>query len=155
MAEYIAVKKALKICLVSGGESDRTRFEIKTWIENNAMDIVQTDCNVTGLSEGWFIARMAHVRGKYHCPHNWHGGLTTIANAHLVASSPSRHMLELNQTYNPLKEEIFKDPLVVKNGYMDLPNRPGFGVELIAGVEKKFPWAEGSYMRPNPLMEKL
>jgi len=44
---------------------------------------------------------------------------------------------------------------VVKNGYMDLPNRPGFGVELIAGVEKKFPWAEGSYMRPNPLMEKL
>jgi len=153
--EYIAVKKALKICLVSGGESDRTRFEIKTWMENNAMDIVQTDCNVTGLSEGWFIARMAYVRGKYHCPHNWHGGLTTIANAHLVASSPSRHMLELNQTYNPLKEEIFKDPLVVKNGYMDLPNRPGFGVELIAGVEKKFPWAEGSYMRPNPLMEKL
>ena len=40
-------------------------------------------------------------------------------------------------------------------GYMDLPNRPGFGVELIADVEKKFPFAEGSYMRPNPLMEKL
>ena len=153
--EYIAVKKAMQICQVSGGESDRTRFEIKTWIENNAMDIVQNDCNVTGLSENWFIARMAHVRGKLHCPHNWHGGLTTIANAHLVASSPSRHMLELNQTYNPLKEEIFKDPLVVKNGYMDLPDRPGFGVELIDNVEKKFPYAPGSYNRPNPLMENL
>ena len=141
MEEYIAVKKAMKICQVSGGETDRTRFEIKTWIENNAMDIVQTDCNVTGVSESWFICRLAHVRGKLHCPHNWHGGLTTIANAHLVASSPARHMLELNQTYNPLKEEIFKDPLVVKNGYMDLPDRPGYGVELIDNVEKKFPYA--------------
>ena len=154
LEEYIAVRKAMKTCLVSGGESDRNRFEIKAWIEHDAMDIVQTDSNVTGLSENWFIARMAHVRGKYHCPHNWHGGLTTIANAHLVASSPNRHMLELNQTYNPLKEAIFKDPLVVRNGYMDLPNRPGFGVELIPDVEKKFPWTEGSYMRPNPLMEK-
>ncbi len=154
MEEYIAVKQAMQHCLVSGGESDRTRFDIKPWMDSGAIDIVQTDCNVTGLSENWFIARMAHLRGKYHCPHNWHGGLTTIANAHLVASSPSRHMLELNQTYNPLKEEIFKDPLVVKKGYMDLPDRPGYGVELIADVEKKFPWAPGSYMRPNPLMEK-
>jgi galactonate dehydratase len=154
MAEYIAVKKALKVCSVSGGETDRNRFEIKAWIENDALDIVQTDGNITGISEGWFICRLAHVRGKLHCPHNWHGGLTTIANAHLAASSPARHMLELNQTYNPLKEEIFKDPLVVKNGYMDLHDRPGFGVELIDNVEKKFPYAPGTYNRPNPLMEK-
>jgi hypothetical protein len=125
------------------------------WIENNALDIVQTDSTVTGLSENWFISHLAHVRGELHWPHNWHGGLTTIANAHLVASSPSRHMLELNQTYNPLKEEIFKDPLVVKKGYMDLPDRPGYGVELIPDVEKTFPWAPGSYQMPNPLMEKL
>lgn len=155
MEEYIAVKKALKFCMVSGGESDRTRFEIKPWIASDAIDIVQTDCNVTGLSENWFIARMAHARGKYHCPHNWHGGLTTIANAHLVASSPNRHMLELNQTFNPLKEEIFKDPLLVKKGYMDLPDRPGYGVELIPDVEKRFPWVPGSYSRPNPVMESL
>jgi galactonate dehydratase len=154
MEDYLAVKRALKTVMVSGGETDRTRFEIKSWIEHNAMDIVQTDCNLTGLSENWFIGRMTWVRGKYHCPHNWHGGLTTIANAHMVASNPSRHMLELNMTHNPLKEEIFKDPLVVKKGYMDLPNRPGFGVELIPDVEKKFPWAPGSYQRPNPLMEK-
>ena len=38
---------------------------------------------------------------------------------------------------------------------MDLPDRPGYGVELIPGVEKKFPWAPGSYSRPNPLMEHL
>jgi L-alanine-DL-glutamate epimerase-like enolase superfamily enzyme len=151
---YVAIKHALKTVMVSGGEMNWSRFDIKPWIDSNALDIVQTDTNNTGLSENWHISRIAHLRGKYHCPHNWHGGLTTIANAHLVAAIPNRHMLELNSTHNPLKEEIFKDPLVVKKGYMDLPDRPGYGVELIPDVEKKFPWAPGSFMRPNPLMEK-
>jgi hypothetical protein len=87
---------------------------------------------------------------KYCCPHKWHGGLSTMANASLVAAIPNRLMLELNQTYNPLKEDIFKEPLVVKKGYMDLPSKPGFGVELIEDVGKKFPYLPGSYSRPNP-----
>ena len=53
-----------------------------------------------------------------------------MGNAALVAAIPNRLMLELNQTFNPLKEDVFKDPLVVKRGYMDLPDKPGFGVEL-------------------------
>ena len=148
--DYILIRRALKTVKVSGGEGDRTRFEIKQWIDRDAIDIVQTDTNVTGLSENWHIAKMAEMRGKVLCPHNWHGGLTTMANAHLVAAIPNRHMLELNQTYNPLKEEIFKEPLVAVRGFMDLPNKPGYGVELIPDVEKKFPFVPGSYSRPNP-----
>ena len=56
-----------------------------------------------------------------------------------------------------IKEEIFKDPLVVKNGYIDLHDKPGFDMELIPGIEKKFHYIpnpyEGSmwgYDRPNP-----
>jgi L-alanine-DL-glutamate epimerase-like enolase superfamily enzyme len=75
--------------------------------------------------------------------------LTTIGNAHLVAAIPNRHMLEINITFNPLKEAIFKDPLVVKNGWMDLPNKPGFGVELIDDVEKKFPYAPRDFRKQN------
>jgi galactonate dehydratase len=92
---------------------------------------------------------MAHLRNKHCCPHNWHGGLTTMANAALVAAIPNRLVLELNQSYNPLKEQIFKEPLVVKKGYMDLPDKPGYGVELIDDVEKKFPYLPGDYARPN------
>jgi galactonate dehydratase len=73
-----------------------------------------------------------------------------MANAALVAAIPNRLMLELNQTFNPLKEEVFKDPLVVKKGYMDLPDKPGFGVELAANLANKFPYAPGPYMKPNP-----
>jgi L-alanine-DL-glutamate epimerase-like enolase superfamily enzyme len=147
---YIRIKNAMKKTMVSGGESLGSRFDFKQWVDRGAYDIVQPDCNVTGVTEAWHIARMAHQRGKYCCPHNWHGGLTTMANAALVAAIPNHLVLELNQTYNPFKEELFKDPLVVKRGYMDLPNKPGFGVEVKEGIESKFPFLPGPYSKPNP-----
>jgi len=73
-----------------------------------------------------------------------------MANAHFVAGIPNGEYCELNQTCNPLKEEIFKEPLTVENGMMELPDKPGFGVELIADVEKKFPFVPGGYSKPNP-----
>lgn len=75
-----------------------------------------------------------------------------MSNAHFVAGIPNRHMLELNITFNPLKEEVFKEPLVVVDGYMDLPDKPGYGVELAPDLEKKFPYAPGYYRKPNPRM---
>ncbi len=75
-----------------------------------------------------------------------------MANAHFVAAIPNREYCELNQTYNPLKEEIFKEPLTVERGIMTLPNKPGFGVELIDDVEKRFPYVPGSFTKPNARM---
>jgi len=150
MDNYIRIAKKLKKVKVSGGETHRTLAQTKPWIESGAIEIVQTDCNVTGLTENWLISRLADGHGIQHCPHNWHGGLTTIGNAHLVAAIPNRHMLETNMTFNPLKEAIFKDPLVVKNGWMDLPDKPGYGVELIENVEKKFPYTPGDFRKQNP-----
>ena len=151
---FAKIKEALSTVMVASGGALGTRFRVKEGIDRDVYDIVQTDCNIAGITENWHISRMAHIAGKIHCPHNWHGGLTTMANAHFVAGIPNRHMLELNMTYNPLKEEIFKEPLVVNNGYMDLPDKPGFGVELIDDVEKKFPWVPGWFDKPNPLIQK-
>jgi L-alanine-DL-glutamate epimerase-like enolase superfamily enzyme len=147
---YTRIKHALPTVRVSGGEQLGTRFDFKPWIDRDAYDIVQPDCNTTGVTEAWHIARVANLKKKHCCPHNWHGGLTTMANAALVAAIPNSLVLELNQTFNPLKEEIFKEPLVVRNGYMDLPNKPGFGVEVIDQAARKFPYLPGSYSRPNP-----
>jgi len=33
---------------------------------------------------------------------------------------------------------------------MELPDKPGFGMELVADVEKRFPYVEGGYTKPNP-----
>jgi L-alanine-DL-glutamate epimerase-like enolase superfamily enzyme len=150
---YRKIRETMKTVKVSGGETMVTRFEFKEWIDRDGYDIAQPDSNTTGLSEAWHIARVAALAGKDCCPHNWHGGLTTMMNASLVAAIPNHLMLELNQTFNPFKEELFMDPLAVRNGYLDLPEKPGFGVELAGGAEalaRKFPYLPGPYYRPNP-----
>jgi len=150
LERYIQINQALPTVMVSGGEQLVNRFDFKEWIDRGAYDIVQPDANTTGITEMWHIARLARLKSKYCCPHNWHGGLTTMANAAMVAAIPNHLVLELNQTFNPFKEEVFKEPLVVRKGYMDLPNKPGYGVELAPDLPKKFPYLPGRYDRPNP-----
>jgi L-alanine-DL-glutamate epimerase-like enolase superfamily enzyme len=147
---FLRLKEAMPTVRVSGGERFQERFETQVWLDRGALDIVQTDCNVTGITENWYIARMAHLRGITSIPHNWHGGGTTMGNAHFVAAIPNRDYCELNQTRNPLKEEVFKEPLTVERGVMKLSDKPGFGVELIDDVEKVFPYVPGSFTKPNP-----
>jgi galactonate dehydratase len=150
MEFFLRLKAALPTVRVSGGERFLHRFEAQAWLDRGALDIVQSDCNVAGITENWHIARMAHARGKTLIPHNWHGGGTTMANASLVAGIPNREYCELNVTENRLQEGIFKEPLRVVRGEMTLPDKPGFGVELIEGMERKFPYVPGSYQVRNP-----
>lgn len=150
---HLQIKEAMPSVMISGGERFTNRFQLQRWIAEGAYDIIQSDCNFTGISENWHIARMAHLFGRLQCPHNWHGGLTTISNIHFVASAPNGHMCELNQTFNPLKEDIFKEPLTVEKGYMTLSDKPGYGVELIDDIAERFPWAPGSYLKDNPRMK--
>jgi galactonate dehydratase len=150
LENYLRVKQGLSKVKISGGEMRGNRFEFKEWIDRGAYGIVQPDCNVTGITEAWHIARIGHLHGAPCCPHNWHGGLTTMANAAVVAAIPNRLMLELNQTYNPFKEELFRDPLSVRSGYMSLPKRPGFGMELKPDITSRFPYIPGDYWKRNP-----
>ncbi len=153
--QHIAINEAMPSVMVSGGESWWNRWQVEPYVSSGAMNIIQTDANLTGISEGWYIGQTIHEFGQYYCPHNWVGGLTTIANIHLVAGVPCGHMCELNQTYNPLKWEIFKEPYLIEDGVLTIPDRPGFGVDLIDDLEERFPYVSGPYYKKNPEFEGL
>jgi L-alanine-DL-glutamate epimerase-like enolase superfamily enzyme len=108
-----------------------TRYEFNDWIEGGGSDIVQPDCDTTGLTEGWAIARHAHLAGLPCVPHSWHGGLTWMSNIQLVAAIPNYMVLESCRHYNPFREGLFKEPIRVKKGYADVPPGPGLGLEII------------------------
>jgi galactonate dehydratase len=115
-----------------GGDSIENRFQYKEWIDRGTLDIVQPDCGVGGTVEAWHICRMAHLY------------------AHLAAGIPNLLMLEVGRTDNPLREEVFKEPLVVVDGHMQLPDKPGFGVEVIDDLAERFPDIPGRYDKPRP-----
>jgi L-alanine-DL-glutamate epimerase-like enolase superfamily enzyme len=147
---YRKIKDSLsKVKLSYGGDVMDNRFDYKEWIDRNAMDIVQPDAGVMGLTESWYVSRMAHLQGQQCAPHNWHDALLTAANGSLAAGIPNLMMLETNQTMNPLRTELLTEPLVPKDGYIELPDKPGLGIEVIDDAEKRFPFIEGRYDRPR------
>lgn len=151
---YAYIKAALdKVKLSYGGDTIDNRFQYKEWIDRKAMDIVQPDSGVMGLTEAWYVSKMAHLQGQQCAPHNWHGALLTIANAALAASIPNLIMLEINQTFNPLRTELFTEPWAFENGFLHIPAGPGFGVELIPDVGERFPYIPGTYDRPRHLQD--
>jgi L-alanine-DL-glutamate epimerase-like enolase superfamily enzyme len=152
--DYLKIKQALPTVKISGGEGRNNRYQLAEWIESGAYDIIQSGCDDAGMTENWYIARMAHTRGRLFTGHNWQDGLITIANAHLLAAVPNRFLLETNMTANPLKEGLFKEKLVVKNGYLDIPDKPGLGVELIEGLAEQYPYIAGWWNKPDPGMLK-
>lgn len=145
---YSKIRNILKTVKLSyGGDVMDNRFDYKEWIDRNAMDIVQPDSGVMGITEAWYVSRMAHLQGQLCAPHNWHDALLTVANVNLAAGIPNLMMLESNQTFNPLRTDLFREPLVMKDGYLDLPEKPGFGVEMIEDAEKRFPYLPGLYYK--------
>jgi L-alanine-DL-glutamate epimerase-like enolase superfamily enzyme len=149
---YRTIKAALsRVKLSYGGDIADNRSDYKEWIDSNAMDIVQPDAGVMGLTEAWYVSRMAHLQGQLCAPHNWHDALLTAANGTVAAGIPNLIMLETNQTLNPLRTELFKEPLVPRAGYLELPQKPGLGVEVIDDAEKRFPFIPGRYDMPRPI----
>lgn len=147
---YLKIKKALPTVKISGGETMANRGEIADWIDRGAYDVIQPGCDDAGITEAWRIARMGQTRGKLFCPHNWQDGLITVANAHLMAAVSNRFLLEWNMTPNPLKEGLFKERLVVKDGHIEAPNKPGLGVELREGLAEMYPPIPGNWNMPDP-----
>jgi galactonate dehydratase len=154
VADYLKIKQALPTVKLSGGETRKNRYELAEWVDSGAYDIIQSGCDDAGMTENWYIARMAHTRGRLFTGHNWQDGLITIANAHLLAAIPNRFLLETNMTANPLKEGLFKEKIVVKDGYLDIPDKPGLGVELIEGLAEMYPYIPGWWNKPDPGMPK-
>ena len=64
-------------------------------------------------------------------PHVFSSAVATIANMHFIASLPNGRLLEFDQNPNPLRSELFEEPIDVgTDGTARLPDRPGLGVTL-------------------------
>lgn len=148
--DYVKLKKYLPTVKISGGETMPNRATLAEWVDRGAYDIVQPGCDDAGVTECWHMARMAGSRGKLICPHNWQDGLITAANAHLLAAVPNRFLLESNMTPNPFKEGLFKEKFQAVNGHIDVPQKPGLGVELKEGLEELYPPIPGNWNMPDP-----
>jgi len=116
---------------IAHGEVLTRRQSFASYFARRAMDIVQPDVSkVGGLSEMRRIAWMAEEHAIELVPHGWNTAIGVAADAHLVASLPSRSFVEFN-VGNPLVEELISPPFRLDSeGCLPVPAGPGLGIEL-------------------------
>ena len=135
---YVVVTRALDMA-VAGGENEFTRYGFRDILVRKAMDIVQPDiCAAGGLTECKKIAAMAAAHGVECVPHAWGSAIGLAATLQFLAALPDQPpslfpmplMLEFEQEENPFRDRLAVTPIEHKDGYVDIPNGPGLGIEI-------------------------
>lgn len=125
---------------VSGYETETGLPGFRELIVRRAVDIVQPDVIWTGgITETRRVAALAQAYGLPVIPHVFSSAVASAANMHLIASLPNAGLLEFDQNVNPLRSDLFEDPIeITPEGKVHLTERPGLGVTLNQETIKKY-----------------
>jgi L-alanine-DL-glutamate epimerase-like enolase superfamily enzyme len=132
---------------LASGECNYTKHEFRSILHAQCLDFVQPDiCLCGGIMEMKKIAAMADACYTRVAPHNPMGPLATVVNVHFAASTPNFFILEYHPDDVSPRKDLLQEPLMVKDGYITVPTKPGWGVELNEEAFKKYPprpWRRG------------
>jgi len=128
---------------ISGGEVLTRRQAFLPWIEKGAFDIIQPDVTkVGGISEERRIAWWAEEHGIRFIPHGWNTALGLAADLHLASAVPGTDMVEYIAG-SPFIDEIVAEPFQLDDeGWLNIPDKPGLGVELNPDAVARFTGGE-------------
>lgn len=116
---------------IATGESEFNRFDFRDLAELRAADIFQPDLAICGgITEAMRISAIASAWNLRLAPHLWTGALAFAAGMHVAAATPAGWILEYSLGANPLLHELVREPFVVRDGMLDIPDRPGLGVTV-------------------------
>lgn len=138
---------------LASGECNYTKYDFQRILAAQAVDILQPDvCVCGGLLEMKKIAAMAEAHYVVVAPHNPMGPVATTVNVHFAASTPNFFILEYHPDDESPRKDLLKEPLMVKEGYLALPEKPGLGIELNEEAIRKYPpkpWRRGFEFRAD------
>ncbi|MBM3724834.1 MAG: hypothetical protein FJW40_05365 [Acidobacteria bacterium] len=87
------------------------------------------------------IGSMAETYRIEMAPHNPQSEVSTLASLHVDATTPASTIQEYNPNRQPWVAELFNGGAVrVKDGFAELPDRPGLGVDLNEKVAAAHPY---------------
>ncbi|KAH7240804.1 enolase C-terminal domain-like protein [Fusarium redolens] len=149
---------------IAFGERLYTRWDIKRFLEDSSVDILQPDiAHAGGISETKRIATMAEAYDVAIAPHCPLGPVAFAASVQVALSSPNFAILEmsLGMHYNTEAGDIdlltyIKDPSVfdLEAGHVKAPTGYGLGIEIdeemVARIAKETdPWQCKTFHGPD------
>jgi L-alanine-DL-glutamate epimerase-like enolase superfamily enzyme len=117
---------------VAGGEQDCDLAQWRRIISRRAVDIAQPDiCYVGGLTRALHVARIAGEAGMPCVPHSANLSLVTVFTLHMMGAIPNAGpYVEFSIENTPWTEGLYTPALQVRDGRVQIPDGPGWGVEV-------------------------
>jgi galactonate dehydratase len=145
---------------IACGEDYTSRQQFAELLRHDVVHILQPEpLNLGGLSVTKQVAALAAAHYGVICPHSAQGPVSTAACAHLNLSCPNAFLHECFDDFNvencPWQADLLHNPIVVKEGFIDVPERPGLGIDLNLDVIAQHPYKPSNAMHLfNPGWEK-
>ncbi|GAA0257179.1 mandelate racemase/muconate lactonizing enzyme family protein [Haladaptatus pallidirubidus] len=129
---------------VATGERHMTKHEFFELVTRTEVDIIQPDLmNTGGLTEGKKIAALAEADHVSFAPHNPQGPVASAIYAHLCSTVPNFMIQEVFQTYDvEWVDDLLIEPIRVEDGFLEIPEGPGFGIELDEDIVAEHEYTE-------------
>jgi len=121
---------------IAGGESARDFVEMQECLHHGSLDVYQPDVPwSTGVLRAARLAKEVAAAGAMYTPHTWGDGLVLLANLQVAAALSNAPFVEF--PYDPpswtldRRDYLLPAPIAADGeGYVDLGDGPGIGVEL-------------------------
>ncbi|MFN2644296.1 MAG: mandelate racemase/muconate lactonizing enzyme family protein [Burkholderiales bacterium] len=146
LAGYGEVRRAL-MTPIAGGENEYTAFGFRNLFAARAVDIAQPDlCIAGGFTACRQIVALAHAHGVQVNPHVWASAVGQAASLQFIAAIPlanhslfpSDILLEFDTSSHPFREHLTDMPLRQRAGWVDIPVKPGLGIEVDRKILEKY-----------------
>ncbi len=137
---------------VATGENHYHRTQFLDLIQRGGIHLAAPDFQKTGLGEGRRICELAEAFSVAVAPHNISSPIGTLASAHLCAALPNFLVLEHHGIEVPFWENLAAggDGPVIRDGHIELSDRPGLGIRLDEAVAFKHRRREEAFFERPP-----
>jgi L-alanine-DL-glutamate epimerase-like enolase superfamily enzyme len=102
----------------------------RPFLQRYSVDVAIIDAIWNGVWESVRIASLADAYEVNIAPHNYLGDLANLISAHFCASVPNFRIMEFEVEHAPWVREFFTHPVVIENGELVVPDRPGWGTDI-------------------------
>jgi galactonate dehydratase len=133
---------------IATGESLSNKQQFAELLSHNVVSILQPEpLSLGGLFAARKIADMVDAHYGVIAPHSAQGPVCSAGCVQLNASIPNFFIHEIFDEFNePWEADIVTNPVKVVDGYIEIPNRPGLGIDLNLEEIHKHPYQEGNHL---------
>ena len=131
--------KSKSLIPVAAGECEYLRYGFQKLLDKNCIDFLQMDiCSCGGLTEAKRISALSSAKGVKVIPHTWGSGIAFYTAINFISNLepiPGRlynedAYVEYDRTENKIRENIIKNNIIMKDGYISVNHKPGLGIDV-------------------------